>query len=601
MKPVNELDVFVVTYWPRSDQIERLFASLAADAAQHRLHVHLWDNSCDPEAARRLTPLVARYQREFVELNVHYGDRNLGFGVANNRLLERSQQDFVLLLNPDAALTPGALARVLATIPQNDDVAAFEFRQTPYEHPKDYHPATLMTTWVSGAAVVLRRTALAQIGGFDARLFLYGEDVDLSWRLRAAGWKLRYVPEALAVHDSYAAPNQIKPAQTLGSTFANLCLRLRYGSRREVWTGVKMLFDEVLAPPSFPGRRRGLIKNFLRFLKHYRHFARTRVAPTESFAPIFSGWDYEHRRKGAFLEVADAARFPSQPRVSILIRTHRRAEFLREAILSAARQTYRNIEIIIIEDGEPTAQAMVEREFGHLPNLHYRATGKPVGRALAGNLALQTATGEWCNFLDDDDLLYPDHVETLLASAYRESVPGVYGIGWEVPTEVLNQAPLQYREAAPVHRYQMPFNHLTLWVHNYIPIQCLLFRRELYLRYGGFEADMDQLEDWNLWTRYTLADRFALVDKTTSLYRVPMSPDVSRSRQLALDEAYSDALRRQAAMHVSLDPRSLVQALKATTVVERPQPPVSVRRRILNRFTPTRWALQVRDRIVGYR
>ena len=601
MSTPASLDVFVVSYWPRIDQIERLLQSLEQQAGSVRLHVHLWDNTCDPQGALRLEPLRARYAARFAELNVHYGERNLGFGVGNNRLLERSAQEFVLLLNPDAALLPGALDIALAAIPGRPKVAAWEFRQSPYEHPKNYHPITLETSWVSGAAVILRRSALLEIGGFDPRLFLYGEDVDLSWRLRARGWKLHYLVKALVVHDSYSEPGQVKPQQTYGSTFANLCLRARFGTRTDVIAGLRILFDEILARPTFAGRRMALFKNFLRFLKHYRHFASTRIRANKDFSPLFASWDFEYRRKGSFLPVVDAQSFPEQPLVSILIRTHRRPGWVREAIQSAAQQTYPNIEIVVVEDGEPTAREMIEREFAALPNLRYYATGKPVGRAGAGNLAMQLAQGEWCNFLDDDDLLYPDHVETLMDTALRERVPGVYGIAWEVPTERICEEPLRYIESAPLHRYQMPFNHLTLWVHNYIPIQCAMFKRELYLRHGGFEEDMDQLEDWNLWTRYTLDTRFVLVDKTTSLYRVPLCVDASHSRQIALDLAYKHALARQRQMRMSLDPRTLMEELSSSTIVPRVHVPETVMRRTLNRFAPTRWALYLRDRMVGFR
>lgn len=601
MNQPTALDVFVVSYWPRVDQIERLLKSLVDQHSPLALHVHIWDNTCDPQGALRLEPLRARYAASFAEFNVHYSERNSGFGVGNNELLARSQQEFVLLLNPDAALLPGALEIAVAAVPGHSRTAAFEFRQTPFEHPKNYHPISLETDWVSGAAVIFRRAALLEVAGFDPKLFLYGEDVDLSWRLRARGWKLRYLVNAIVVHDSYSEPNQVKPQQTLGSTFANLCLRARFGTRDDVVAGLRMLFDEILARPTFSGRRRALFKNFLRFLKHYGYFRRTRVASTEDFAPLFAAWDFEFRRKGAFLPVADAARFPEQPLVSILIRTHRRPGWVREAIQSAAQQTYPNIEIVVVEDGAPTAQAMIEREFGHLTNLHYHATGKPVGRAGAGNLAMQLAKGEWCNFLDDDDLLYPDHVETLMDTALRAQVPGVYGIAWEVPTERICEEPLQYRESAPLHRYQMPFNHLTLWVHNYIPIQCAMFKRELYLKHGGFEEDMDQLEDWNLWTRFTLDARFELVDKTTSLYRVPLCQDASHSRQIALDLAYKHALARQRQMKLGIDPRTLMEALANTTIVPRPAVPETMARRALNRFPPTRWALYLRDRMVGFR
>ena len=80
----------------------------------------------------------------------------------------------------------------------------------------------------------------------------------------------------------------------------------------------------------------------------------------------------------------------------------------------------------------------------------------------------------------------------------------------------------------------------------------MLFHRRLFERYGGFAEDMEQLEDWNLWTRYTLENDFVLVEKTTSKYRVPADRDEAERRRGALDAARLDALRRQSGMRVSM-------------------------------------------------
>src|SRR5207249_3936601 len=78
----------------------------------------------------------------------------------------------------------------------------------------------------------------------------------------------------------------------------------------------------------------------------------------------------------------------------------------------------------------------------------------------------------------------------------------------------------------------------------------VLFHRSLYERYGGFAEDMDQLEDWNLWTRYTLEDDFVLVEKTTSKYRVPASAREAAAGQTRLDRGYRDAVEREEAVRV---------------------------------------------------
>lgn len=591
MSAILAIDICIVCYRTSSEQLQRLLESIAAVTSGLSLHVGIWDNSVEADASASIHKVLTPFEHRFESMRLELSTANLGFGQANNALAARAKTDWLLLLNPDTALLPGALETLLAHAAQDAAGAAWEFRQRPYEHPKNYHPISLETGWVSGAAVLFRRSAFEQVGGFEPALFLYGEDVDLSWRLRAAGWKLRYLPWASVIHDSYRHAGEIKPQQLAGSTLANLLLRARYGNWRDVRSGYRMLWREIRTPESFPGRRQALINNLWKSLKRIPYFRRTRVKANDSFQPCFAAWDFELRRKGAFFTASEAT---SHPLVSILIRTHRRPQWLREALLSAERQTWPNVEIVVIEDGPDLAREMIESEFAHLaPRLKYHATGTPVGRARAGNLALHMASGEWFNFLDDDDLLYADHVESLLAVAQAENLPGVYGIAWETPTVIDSDEPLRYRETAWLLRFQMPFNHATLWVENFMPIQTVLFHRRLYEKHGGFAVDMDQLEDWNLWTRYTLEDRFALVDKTTSLYRVPAESGVAQQRQEALDLAYREARLRQLDMRTALPPAQIVDDVRLSHALNPVPTTAHLARCLAERFALGRLAVRV--------
>src|SRR5262249_49586188 len=157
----------------------------------------------------------------------------------------------------DTELPPDTIAR-LHEIAAGDDarVAAWEARQLPHEHPKDYDPVTGETAWCSGACVLLRRAAFDAVGGFDPAYFLYGEDVDLSWRLRAAGWRLRYVPRATVRHFTYARPGETKPVQLYGATLGNLYLRTRFGTPRDLLQGLSAYADLIRAQPEAEARYR---------------------------------------------------------------------------------------------------------------------------------------------------------------------------------------------------------------------------------------------------------------------------------------------------------------------------------------------------------
>ncbi len=140
---------------------------------------------------------------------------------------------------------------------------------------------------------------------------------------------------------------------------------------------------------------------------------------------------------------------------------------------------------------------------------------------------------------------------------------GAYGLAWETPTRVIDRATAKYEELSNLTRHRHPFDRLTLWHHNIFPIQAVLFHRSLYERYGGFAEDMEQLEDWNLWTRYTLEDDFVLVEKTTSKYRVPATAREAAARQTLLDRAYRDAVERQKTLRLLVSPQDIARMADA--------------------------------------
>ena len=166
---------------------------------------------------------------------------NAGFARAANQGLALSDAPFVLLLNPDCRLLPGAvdaLARELGAHPlcaaagprvlDEDRSVQGSARGDPSLVTGLFGRTTLLTRlfprlsaarrnvrtldtaiagsqsvpvdWASGACLLLRASAIKAVGGFDERYFLYWEDADLCRRLRAAGYSTRYVPAAEVVH-----------------------------------------------------------------------------------------------------------------------------------------------------------------------------------------------------------------------------------------------------------------------------------------------------------------------------------------------------------------------------------------------------------------
>lgn len=552
------IEVITVVYRANVDDLRQSLTIFAwARKAGVPLSWCIWHND-DEKRSTSYTELYEEAKRLEVPLRVEGGIGNLGFGRGINAALTATEAKYVLLLNQDAIPEPGSIEALWSEVASDSvDVAAWEMRQIPYEHPKRYNPVTLEAEWVSGAAVLLRVDAMRAVGGFEPRIFMYGEDVDLSWRLRCKGWRLRYLPRCTVIHKTYSAPDEVKPLQVIEGIFANLCLRARFSGRRRVLEGLMMALGELFVPASFPGRRRGIVRAILKFFRNYSYFRNTHHS-SPTFEPIFNGWGFEERREGAFFELRSAQEWATkpQPLVSVLVRTHKRPALLRQALASVANQTWRNLEVVVVEDGSSEGETVCNA-FRDKLTIRYVRLSPAVGRAAAGNRALAEARGEWLCFLDDDDLLFSDHIEVLVQTVQESGLLGAYALAWRVFCRTEDNERGVIREIWHDTFPDEPFSRYVLWRHNFMPIQSVLFHRSLYERYGGFAVDMDQLEDWNLWTRYTLENDFVQVRKVTSLYRVPADPDHSARRQALLDAAYEDALKRQRSMKFSADPEMI--------------------------------------------
>jgi hypothetical protein len=162
-------------------------------------------------------------------------------------------------------------------------------------------------------------------------------------------------------------------------------------------------------------------------------------------------------------------------------------------------------------------------------------------------------------FLDDDDLFFADHIEVLINELLAHpEVSATYSISWKVSTKLVSLDPLIYIEVSYQTIYRQKFSKLLMLHHNYIPIQSILFDRKLYERYGGFDESLENLEDWNLWTRYCLNNDFLLIEKTTSMYRVPDSLNQLISRKQLLDSYYNLAVEKQKELKLTVTSQEVI-------------------------------------------
>lgn len=170
---------------------------------------------------------------------------NLGHGGGHNRLAASADSDLLLFLNPDSVLAPDALRWLIGSL--DSDVGAADARQLPFEHPKDFDTTTGDSSWASGSCFLTHRHAFEEVGGFDhGTFFLYCDDVDLSWRLKLAGYRIVHEPGARLFHDKRFDPDghlQASDAERYYSAEAAVLLAWKY-SRSDIAGAILAAFAE---------------------------------------------------------------------------------------------------------------------------------------------------------------------------------------------------------------------------------------------------------------------------------------------------------------------------------------------------------------------
>ncbi|MCA3004290.1 MAG: glycosyltransferase family 2 protein [bacterium] len=246
-RPRADLVVLIVNFRTPELTIDAL-QTLAAEASSLALHAVVLDNASGDDSVDRLQAAIHQHGWS-PWVTLARSATNRGFAGGNNAALEAAPDaDFVLMLNSDTLVRPGTPAAWTNFMRANPAVGAFAGRLShrdgsfqvagrrfptplrvlcgslglPWRFPRlfafantEYQGWDMTATggevdWLGGAAVIVRREAVQQVGLLDTDFFFYGEDVEFSWRLLKAGWRVRYEPIGEIIHFGGASSDPAK-------------------------------------------------------------------------------------------------------------------------------------------------------------------------------------------------------------------------------------------------------------------------------------------------------------------------------------------------------------------------------------------------------
>jgi N-acetylglucosaminyl-diphospho-decaprenol L-rhamnosyltransferase len=222
-KGVVDMSIVLVC-WNNKQYLDPCLESLFRDELNCTFDVVVVDNGSTDGSQEML-------QEKYPEVMLIQNSKNEGLSRASNQGIEATNGKYVLLLNNDTIVNAPSLDSMVTFLDENPKVGAVGCKllnadgttQSCYNHFSTYWEEILIATrvgelfrpgypsivdaderksvdWMSSACLLLRRSALDQVGLLDEEYFIYGDEADLQYRIKKAGWEIWYLPEAKIIH-----------------------------------------------------------------------------------------------------------------------------------------------------------------------------------------------------------------------------------------------------------------------------------------------------------------------------------------------------------------------------------------------------------------
>ncbi len=229
----------IIVNWNVKEDLVNCLQSIQKNPASEPFEIIVVDNASTDDT-------VEAVRMNFPDVIVIANDKNRGFAAANNQGIKRAVGKYIFLLNPDTIVHPDSLDILVKFMDENSDVGACgpqllnkdgtiqpsarrfpTFRGALYRHTvfrflhifkkeykrwlmKDFdHNTQKEVDQLMGSALLIRKAVIDSIGLMDENFFLYYEEVDLCYRIKQAGWRIVFMPEAVITHLGGRSSGQI--------------------------------------------------------------------------------------------------------------------------------------------------------------------------------------------------------------------------------------------------------------------------------------------------------------------------------------------------------------------------------------------------------
>ena len=197
------------------------------------------------------------------------------------------------------------------------------------------------------------------------------------------------------------------------------------------------------------------------------------------------------------------------PLITVIIPTYNRKNVLPRAINSVLEQTYKNLEVIVVDDASDDGTEEIVREYTD-SRIFYIRNEVNVGPSKARNVGIEKANGEWIAFQDSDDWWYPDKLELQYQAYLRNKTVGLIYCAYEYITDnnSVRVPGFEFKEK------ELSGNILeSLLSTNKIGTPTMLLKKEVIHKVGTFEESIEALEDWELALKISKEYKVLFVEK----------------------------------------------------------------------------------------